>query len=245
MSAQPSGLPVSAVLAWWGTAWLRGEAAADDLLDAVIGEDAAHTVGGLEAEPVSLLAAMAQLRARGATGVGAAFPAEGDLVGLGGPASLNLAAVEVGEAACAWEADLALVPLRVGAGVQWGSHPCRRRQLPDVGEADRELRLVLSTAADRLAELEVARWRPEVADELMDLRRRGPLVAPPGVPPRCVELAARALQALAVVELALEDDGGAITAAEAAERREALVPLHRTGRRALTAACSPEVWPPA
>jgi len=46
------------------------------------------------------------------------------------------------------------------------------------------------------------------------------------------------------VELALEDDGAALTVHEADARRAALVPLGRAGRRALVAAASPEVWPP-
>jgi hypothetical protein len=79
----------------------------------------------------------------------------------------------------------------------------------------------------------------------MDLRHRDGLDAPPGVPARCVELAARGLQALEITEQALEDDGGAISAAEAEARAQALRPLARAGRRALVAACSPEVWPPA
>jgi len=90
----------------------------------------------------------------------------------------------------------------------------------------------------------VARWRPEVADRLMDLRRRPRIAAPPGVPPRCAELAARALQALEIVDLALEDDGGALTALEAETRRGALGPLRRASRHALVVAASPEVWPP-
>ena len=78
----------------------------------------------------------------------------------------------------------------------------------------------------------------------MDLRHRPRVVAPPGVPGRCAELAARGLQALEIVGLALADDGGALTAHEAEARRAALVPLGRAGRRALVAAASPEVWPP-
>ena len=58
-------------------------------------------------------------------------------------------------------------------------------------------------------------------------------------------LAARGLQAMEIVELALEDDGGALSSYEIEQRRSALTPLDRAGRRALTAACSPEVWPPA
>ena len=79
----------------------------------------------------------------------------------------------------------------------------------------------------------------------MNLRRVPRLDAPQGVPPRCVELAARGLQAAGIVDLALEDDGGAISAGEAAERRAALRALGTAARRALVAACSPEVWPPA
>jgi hypothetical protein len=58
-----------------------------------------------------------------------------------------------------------------------------------------------------------------------------------------VELAARGLQAWAIVDLALEDDGGALSAYEIERRRSALRPLERSARRALVAACSPEVWP--
>ena len=46
------------------------------------------------------------------------------------------------------------------------------------------------------------------------------------------------------LHLALEDEGGALSAWEVDQRRGALTPLARAGRRALTAACSPEVWPP-
>ena len=137
------------------------------------------------------------------------------------------------------------MPERVGAAVTWRSHPAERRQLPDVGEADRGLRAALLEAADALAALDVARWRPDVADRLMNLRHRPGLAAPPGVPARCVELAARGLQALEIVDLALVDDGGALTAHDAQTRRAAIAPLGRAGRRALVAAASPEVWPPA
>jgi hypothetical protein len=98
--------------------------------------------------------------------------------------------------------------------------------------------------ADQLAALDVARWRPEVADELTDLRTFGRLDSPPGTPRRCVELAARALQAAGIVELALDDDGAAITHTEAVARRTALRDLATAARHALVAACSPEVWPP-
>ena len=87
----------------------------------------------------------------------------------------------------------------------------------------------------------MARWRPEVADELMNLRHRHAVATPPGVPPRCAELAARGLQALGIAELALEDDGGALTSYDAEARRAAIAPLGRAGRRALVAAARPRL----
>ncbi len=234
---------MSGRVAWWGSAWLRGDAAPDDLIDAAHLGELPHSVAGLDADAVPLLVALAELRARGATALGAAFPAEGDPVGLGGPAAFNTAAIDAGEAVIAVGGGTGLVPVRVGPTYQWTGFEAGPRQLADVGEADRALRVALLEAADLLAGLDVARWRPEVADELLNLRRVRAVPAPPGVPGRCVDLAARALQALGIAELALEDDGGALTAAEADARRAAIVPLDRAGRRALTAACSPEVWP--
>jgi hypothetical protein len=240
-------LPASARLAWWGTAWLRGHVVTDLVVDAVLGDDATHAVAGLPGtdRTETLVVALGRLRASGASGIGAAFPAEGDPVGLGGPAEFNAEALEVGEAVVAADTGWGLVPHRTGAAVTWTAHPAARRQLPDVGESDRQLRTALIESANELARLDVARWRPEVADELINLRHRSPVAAPTGVPPRCVELAARGLQALGIAELALEDDGGAVSAAEVAAREAALRPLARAGRRALVAACSPEVWPPA
>jgi hypothetical protein len=236
-------LPASIRLAWWGTAWLRGHVAADDLIDAVVGDDAVHLLGD---EP--LVTGLGALRSRGADAVGAAVPGEGDPVGLGGPGAFNTAALEAGEAVLVLDAAAfvvtGLVPQRVGAALTWLPMPAERRQLADVGEADRELRSALLGAADALARLDVARWRPEVADRLMNLRHRPRVVAPPGVPERCGDLAARGLQAVEIAALALEDDGGSLTVRDADARREALAPLARAGRRALVAAASPEVWPP-
>jgi len=241
-------LPASVRLAWWGTAWLRGHVVADHLIDAVVDQDATHLVAFPESGPEPLVTGLGRLRAAGADALGAALPAEGDPVGLGGPAAFNAAAFEAGEAVVVLDAAgfglHGLVPVRVGAALTWSVTEADRRQLPDVGEADRALRSALPEAADALASLDVARWRPEVADRLINLRHRPHAAAPPGVPTRCVELAERARQALEIVALALEDDGGAQTALEAEERRSALLPLGRAARRALVAAASPEVWPP-
>jgi hypothetical protein len=230
---------VTARLAWWGTSWLRGQVSPDELLDAVLHGDVAHRVGG---EP--LLTALAGLRTAGASGFGAAYPREGAPVGLGGPVAFNAAAIEGGEALVAVGAEAGLVPRRVGPTVEWTAFAAARRQVPDLGEADRELRTALLIAANELADLDVAKWRPEVADELLDLRRRRVPGTPPGVPARCAELAARGLQALRIAELALADDGGALSSSAAEQRRAAILPLDLAGRRALVAASSPEAWPP-
>jgi hypothetical protein len=255
-SSAVTDVPASTRLAWWGTAWLRGQVVTDLVLDAVIGDDATHTLAGLaglglapaspgvEEAAETLLAGLARLRAEGATGFGAAYPVEGDLCGLGGPTNFNTAALEAGQAVVAIGTQVGLVPGRVGAVVTWQGFPAARRQLPDVGEADRTLRRTLLSTADTLAALQVGRWRPEVADRLMNLRHRPAVVGPDGVPARCIELLAAGLQALEIVDVALEDDGGAINAYEVEARRAALVPLARAGRHALVAASSPEVWPP-
>ena len=235
----------SARMAWWLSAWLRGDAGPDDVLDAVVADDAAHDVSGLAEEPLPLVLALGRLRAAGARSAGLALPSPGDPVGLGGPKEFNVAALEMGEAVLLEGAGLGLVPRRAGAGVVWMVLPADRRPLADLGEADRMLRVGVSESATALAALDVASWRPEVADELMNLRHRPAYAAPVGTPSRAVDLAGRALQALGIVELAMEDQGGAVSALEIMRREDALRPLEGAGRRGLVAACSPEVWPPA
>jgi hypothetical protein len=215
----------------------------DLALDAVLAHDATHVVAGLPGVDgsVPLARALAELRIGGVQTCGLALPEPGDPVGIGGPRELSSAALEAGEAVIA--GSVGLVPRRVGAAVEWTAYDAAPRQLSDVGEADRGLRRALRQAATALADLDVAHWRPEAADVLMNLHHPPSLKPPPGTPPRCAELAARALQARAIVDLALEDDGGALSAAEVAGRRAAIHPLGAAARRGLVAACSPEVWP--
>jgi hypothetical protein len=233
-------LPLSARLAWWLTAWLRGTEVTDHVLDAVTDGDLAHVVDGLSGG-TAMLDLLLEARRSGATAAGLALPVEGDLLGLGGPRELNAAAIDAGEAVVlgSW----AVVPEVLGEVCHWRVHPAAPRQLPDVGEADRMLRGALLDSANLLADLDVARWRPEVADQLMNLGHRPSIEAPLGTPARCGDLAARGLQGWAIAELALEDDGGALSAYEMEARRAALQPLERASRRAIVAACSPEVWP--
>jgi hypothetical protein len=222
----------------------------DDARDGVVSPDAAHDVlvapsdvddagTATEAGLTPLILAMGSLRAAGARSAGLALPVAGDPLGLAGPASFNAVALDVGEAVVVEGADLGLVPDRTGAGVVWQRMPATaRRQVPDLAEADTELRAALPRVADELADLDVARWRPEVADELIDLRRPLALDVPPGTSGRVQRMLALGTRCLLIVALALEDDGGAVTAMEADRRRTALQPLDRAARRALVAACS-------
>ncbi|WP_183095206.1 hypothetical protein [Nocardioides stalactiti] len=251
-------LPVAGRVAWWGTAFLRGLVSPDDYRDAVLGDDAAHVFLGAGTGSVtstapgstggrSLLEATAEVRRSGATAFGAAFPSPGDPHGVAGPPAFSMAATDAGEAVLALgvltEPGTGWVPTQVGRAVEWTSYDARRRMPPDLGEADRALRRTLLDAANDLARLDVARWQPEVADDLHDLRDGAPLVAPPGVPARAVDLARRALHLLDVVALALDSEGGAISASEVSARRATLLPLGTAARHALAAACSPDGWP--
>ena len=232
--------------ALWFSAWRDGRTSLDEARDAIVADDAAHDVAGLPGTEDSqpLIVALGRLRSAGATGAGIALPVPGDLLGLAGPASFNVEVVEVGEGVLVEGAELGLVPHRAGAGVVWVCHPATsRRQVPDSSEAEQALRRALLTAGQSLADLDVARWRPEVADELMDLRRHADFDFPRTMPAGAVRLAALATRCRTIVELALEDDGGAVTAAEADARRHALAPLDAAARRALVATCSPDLWP--
>ncbi len=230
-----SGLPDAGLVAWWSTAWLRGDVVTDLLLDAL---------GHLEVAG-GWLDLLVDLRRAGATGAGLALPAEGDPLGLGGPPAFNALAMEAGSAVVFADAGAGLVPDDLGDRMTFRRVAAQRRQVPDLGEADRGLRLALTTAAAELTDLDVGRWRPEVADELMDLRRPAVVAPPPGVPALAGTLAARALRASTIVSLGLADDGAATSAYEIDSRRAALSPLDRAARAGLVAACSAEAWPPA
>ena len=138
-------------------------------------------------------------------------------------------------------AGLGLVPVRAGAGVVWRCLPATPPPpTHGVADAERELRRTLTLTAEALADLDVARWRPEVADELMDLRRPLALPVPAAISGRTQALLALATRCRRIVALALEDDGNAVTAREIDARREALLPLDRAARRAVVAACDPD-----
>ena len=225
-----SALPVSAVLVLWLDAVRAGRAAPDDLAGAVRGGDPWHLVTGLpEREVLKLYELPAALAGK----ISLALPVPGDPVGLGGPPSFNLAAMEAGEAVVA--GTVGLVPEMDARTVVWRAHPADPVPWVDERETASELRVVLADVTRRLVDLEVA--RPEIPDLLLNLRHRAPLPLPPGYDVRRAETIERAVLCLDILQLARAGEGGAVSAYEMERRRTALDDLGRAARRALVGAC--------
>lgn len=253
MSTDAGTPPRSALLAAWGNAWLAGDARLADLVRRVGAYDDSHCVRGLAPEDLSLERALARLRADGVDRLRLVLPAPGDAVGLPGPGPFTTAALAASEGVLALRADgsgSGLVPaLQVHGSpydgtvttVAWTAHAVSCPG-PDPGpflhDAEHDLRRGILECASTLADLDVARWRPEVADELTAMRRTVDLALPGSMAPRAVRLASLSARCRVIVDLALVDDGGSITAAEADARRRALAPLDQAARRALVAACT-------
>ncbi len=234
-------VPSCARVACWLNAWLARRKSADDVIGGLLNGQASVTfVEPTERQPLSpamVLGALSRLDVRR---VSAGLPTPGDLLGLGGPATFNADAVEAGEAVLWLGAAIGFVPISVGRSTTWrGSPATPPTYLPDVATADRDLRQVLTDAAQTLAELDVASWNPEVADALLNLRAPGP---DDGGLPFASSLAARTamtgLRCGQIADLALSGDGGALSSRQAEQRRHTLVALRRSARAAVVAACS-------
>src|SRR3954454_21809899 len=226
-------LPVAAVLATWLDAFRAGDVGPDDLADAVRGEDPRHLVSGLvDGETLELHELPAMLEGR----VSLALPAPGDLLGLGGPSELNLAAVEAGQAVVV--GAVGLVPFEDARTVVWSAFPAERVPWVDERETAMELRTTLAEVTRRLVDLDVASWQPDIPDLLMNLRHRPQLPLPPGIDARRVETLDGALLCLEIVDLARSGEGGAVSSYEMQQRAAALGDLDRAARRAVVGACS-------
>ncbi len=234
-------LPDSARLACWLNSWLGHGESADAVISGLDG-DAGPTrfVGGPLGGTLSTALFLRELRRRGVRRVSSALPVPGDPLGLGGPPAFNADVIDAGEGALLHGPQLGLVPVRADGLVTWHVGAAEPPSyLPPVSEADRDLRAALIEAADRLAHLDVASWRPEVADLLTTLRRPAPdHVDTPFASPQSARLAHDAMRSRHIVLLARTDDGGAVSASEAGRRAEALRPLDRAARAALVAATS-------
>jgi hypothetical protein len=166
----------------------------------------------------------------------------GDPAGLAGDVG---AATDAGEAVVLRPSGGLLVPTVAESSgaraVRWdlreGAEPASAALgSPGLAEADRGLREALLASAADLEALGVDRPRSDVAGRLARVERRLADQDLPPLPQRAVVLIRTAGRLLAAVAMAGEDEGGALTAGEAARRREVLAPVARACRRALEAA---------
>jgi hypothetical protein len=210
-------------------------------------------------QPASPALLLAALRKLGVTAGELILPVAGDLRGLRGHAPFAAAALHAGEAAAlrtgdelpGTQGDLGLVPeWRGPAGAN--SAPADRvlrwtvfrlpaapagERMP-LGEAEHGLSGAMRAAATALIELDVARHRPNVREEISAVVAATPdLEWPPGMPPRSLKVLARAAEVDAILKVAMTDSpGGALSASATRGRAEALRPLDHAVRAARRAA---------
>jgi hypothetical protein len=258
-----AALPRSALLCAWGTAILRGDVAAVRAVRAVQGDDEPHTIL-LADDPLvrpcdDLPSLLESLRAAGTTGLRLVLPVPGDLSGLAGPAEVNAEAVDAGECLITvGGAPLVLVPLVESFGsalepghlVTWWVHDARTAPegTTSLIDAERQLREVVGTATRQLGDLglgdsTLSRRGPELLDRLADVRHAtGPCAElPAGLPARSLRVLDLAWRVRTIVELADEDDGGAVSGWDTVRRAQALQDLDRAGRHAMVAALNAAV----
>lgn len=256
-------LPRSVRLALWATAVVQGRVDLGRAVSVVTGADEPHRLRGedlpVSADPLGpgLADLFDQLTGR-VGAVRAVLPVPGDARGLAGPLQATRAAVEAEEAAVTVPAHVdapahVLVPemtwfgseLEPGSLVTWTSFrvdvapsPASLPQLPD---AERAMREALLEATEALASLDVARWRDDAADRIALVRDVGmpANVVPPGTDRRVVRVLSSAVRVRAIVALAAEDDGAAITGWEADRRSATLRRIDHAARAALVAATTP------
>lgn len=247
-------LPRSVVLALWLAQDGVDRAA---MARAVQVDDEPHTVratvDGTEHldGPLSLLL---DVCGPGPRDVAALVPAPGDASGA--PPAVSTAATTAGEALLvrSERACVAAVPgverfgsdLEPGHLVTWEVHGVadwRTTVLGTAGslaDAERDLRQGLLDATEALVRLDVARWRPDAAEQIAGLRDLD-LPAwrlPSGIEGRRVRVLASAARLRGIVALATQDDGGAVNLWQADQRSTALREVDRVARRAMAAAAT-------
>lgn len=107
-----------------------------------------------------------------------------------------------------------------------------------LSQARREIQLALTEAIETLEALDVARDRPDLADQLLDLSLATlpDRLVPSHVEPRQLDVLERAARLLAIVDVALDDTGAGVTAAQIDQRSRALAHVERAARHAMCAA---------
>lgn len=260
-------LPRSAALAAWGSAVLAGTASIDDAVTAVQGSDLPHAVDlsnvPFDAPVDGLVGLFAALRRGGVTQLRLLLPVEGDLVGLPGPPSFNHAALDVGECVVADDGlPCGFVPIIVRHGhpeaddadldtalsVTWCGLPIHEAPpgggTSGLSEARRALLTTLQEASTALERLDVAAWAGDPDPGLDRVRHRSVSAEmPPGTPSRAASVLDLAWRVRTVVEIARQDDGGAITSWESEQRLQTLRRLDAVSRHAVVAAVNAALEP--
>ena len=252
VSYRPGGLVA------WGNAYLTGATSLDDAVDEIVGTDALHRVTGVpgETDVVSLAVALGRLRATGTTALRLALPEPGDPTGLPGPATVTTSALVAGAAVLTVGppdvSSYALLPASATSGasdvVRWDvvevDHSTAPYGLPTLSEADRALAEAMRSTTHELDLLDVARGRDDVGPRLVALDRSlRRIELPASLPGRAQRMVATSSRLLGILSLATQDDGAAVTAAEAHRRRESLRPLRTAARYALCAGYSAAAEP--
>ncbi|RJQ77109.1 hypothetical protein D5S17_16645 [Pseudonocardiaceae bacterium YIM PH 21723] len=250
----------SATMVVWASTWLHGAAAADDVLDALLPWAELHEViaaddgtateldlPGPDTIPTTLAMLLAALRRCGARSGRLVLPAPGDVRGLGGASPFSAAARRSGEAVVLADGGVGLVPEHIAEGiVRWTVFT-----LPDMppaeyvplGEAEFGLGEALRDSTAALTELDVARHRNGVREEITAwLKAQPQLDWPAHMPPRSLRVLQRATEVQAILEAAAGDAlGGALSATSATARSDALRPLLAAVRTARCAAVAEAV----
>ncbi|MET0787738.1 MAG: hypothetical protein ABWY33_00730 [Cellulomonas sp.] len=252
-------LPRSVLLALW---------LADDradrsvLLDALQSDDEPHTVQRRPSPDEPLrddvteepLGTLLDVCAGAPRDVAAVLPVPGDPGAT--PASVSSAATEAGEAVLVRTPQECLVAVpvvqRFGSELEPGHLVTWEvSEVPDwrhaahartgsLQDAERELRQGLLQATEALVKLDVARWRPDAAEQVAALRdlELPAWRLPDGLEGRRIRVLASAARLRAIVALATEDDGAAVNLWQADQRSTALREVDRMARRAMSAAAS-------
>ncbi|SED91989.1 hypothetical protein [Ruania alba] len=266
----PIDLPRSVLTALW-VAELRAVGGphgpgTDELTAAAVpaiqGEDEPHTLIEAPTAEVPLSVGRSGLRTAVPTVldrlaahpgvVHAALPVPGE---VGVPAPVAQEAIETGEAVVAvgnpGETTVVALPhvqtfgsaLEPGAMVTWAVHRCEGNTgVPDSpADARRSLTEALELAIDALTRMDVARWRPEAAEDIAMLASATVppelhLRLPGGLDGRRLDLLVRAARLNAIVDLATEDDGAAVNVWQVDQRSAAMRHVAAAARRAMVSA---------
>jgi hypothetical protein len=217
---------------------LAGQQPIEQAKRAIVGGDVAHHVldpdGAVGLDPLrasTLDDALDALLNAEHDGWFLGLPVPGSLAPLRGPAAFNLAALEQGEAVVARTAGLGLVPIRVGAAVQWRIFRAERPLAPSSPyDAERALHEVIIDAAATLSRLDVASGaRPDPPEAAL---------LAPGYSARQRATVERAARLLAACDAALIHDGASISSFESNRRAEELRRVRATAGEALGSAVS-------